>query len=186
MIQTKEDFVCNSHGNADIHEPQAMKTMYQLSGLSRGSFATKYNPSISGGTGRHGLHDLRRIGHLGLESIFPKRRERQGKFWKQPRLTVLPTILDSVIIGNWSVRWLGFCFLKNIRRREKSVELAATELTAARMYWIRVVQKEAFTADLQSLRKNLHLPRVSKIARFHSFLEYELIRLGGRLVCWTP
>ena len=72
----------------------------------------------------------------------------------------------------------------NARRREKSVgELTATELTIARMYWVRVAQEEAFTAELQSLRKNLPLPRRSKIARFNPFLEGGLIRLGGRLHC---
>jgi hypothetical protein len=40
-----------------------------------------------------------------------------------------------------------------------------------------------FTAELQSLRKNLPLPRQSKIARFNPFLECGLIRLGGRLQC---
>ena len=56
-------------------------------------------------------------------------------------------------------------FLNNARRRERSVgELTAAELTAARMYWVRVVQEEAFTAELQLLRKNLSLPKGSKIA----------------------
>ena len=75
-------------------------------------------------------------------------------------------------------------FLNNAHRKEKSVgELTATELTAARMYWVRVVQEEAFIVDLQSLRKNLPLPRGSKIARFNPFLEDGLVRLGGRLQC---
>jgi len=50
------------------------------------------------------------------------------------------------------VAWI-LRFLNNVRRREKSAgELTATELTAARMYWVRVVQEETFTAELQSLR----------------------------------
>ena len=51
------------------------------------------------------------------------------------------------------------------------------------MYWVKVVQVEAFTAELQSLRQNLPLPRGSKVARFNPFLEKGLIRLGGRLQC---
>ena len=44
-------------------------------------------------------------------------------------------------------------------RKEKSVgELTATELTAARMYWVKADQEEAFIAELQSLQKNLSLP----------------------------
>ena len=82
-----------------------------------------------------------------------------------------------------TVAWI-LRFLNNVRREEKSVgELKATELTDARMYWVKVVQEEAFTAELQSLRKNLSLPRGSKIARFNPFLENGLIRLGGRLQC---
>jgi hypothetical protein len=73
-------------------------------------------------------------------------------------------------------------FLNNVRRRGKSVgELTAAELTVARMHWVRVVQEEAFTDDLQLLRRNLSLPRGSKIARYNPFLEDGLIRLGGRL-----
>ena len=45
-------------------------------------------------------------------------------------------------------------FLNNVRRKEKSVgELTATVLTAARIYWVKVVQEEPFTAELQSLRR---------------------------------
>ena len=90
-----------------------------------------------------------------------------SSYWKLVRTTV------------WILR-----FMNNGRRKGKSVsELTATELTASRIYWVRVVQEQAFTADLQSLRNNLPLPRGSKIARFNPFLEDGLVRLGGRLLC---
>ena len=57
---------------------------------------------------------------------------RFSSYWKMVRTVA------------WIVR-----FLNNVRRKEKSVgELTATELTAARMYWVKVVQEEAFTAEL--------------------------------------
>jgi len=82
-----------------------------------------------------------------------------------------------------TVAWI-IHFLSNIHQKEKSVgELTANEFTAARMYWVRVVQEEAFTAELQLLWKNLLLPRGSRIARFNLFLEERFICLGGRLQC---
>jgi hypothetical protein len=57
--------------------------------------------------------------------------------------------------------------------------MTATELAAARMHWVRIVQEEAFAADLHFLRRNLPLPSESKIARYNTFLEGGLIRLGG-------
>jgi len=71
-------------------------------------------------------------------------------------------------------------FLNNVRRIERTFgELTAVELTAARMYWVRMVHEVPFTDELQLLRKNLPLPKGSKIARFNPFLEDGLIRLGG-------
>jgi len=49
------------------------------------------------------------------------------------------------------------------------------------MYWVRLVQEEAITAELQSLRQNLPILRRSKIARFNAFLGDGLIRLEARL-----
>ena len=55
--------------------------------------------------------------------------------------------------------------------------------SAAHMHWVRVVQEEAFTAELQPLEKNLPLARRSKIAPFNPFWDEGIIRLGGRLQC---
>lgn len=52
--------------------------------------------------------------------------------------------------------WI-FRFLNNIRRRKREVgEFTATELSDARMCWVRVVQREAFARELQALTKHLH------------------------------
>ena len=57
--------------------------------------------------------------------------------------------------------WI-FRFLRNARRRESSVgELTTTELTASCTYWVKVVQDEAFTAEMHLLQKNLQIGRAS-------------------------
>ena len=61
--------------------------------------------------------------------------------------------------------------------------LTASELTQTRLHWIKMVQAECFSAELDALQKNADLPRESKITRFNPFLEDGLIRLGGRLQC---
>jgi hypothetical protein len=71
-------------------------------------------------------------------------------------------------------------FLQNTRRREKS----AGELTAAaRLHWVRVVQRETFTPELDALQRGSALPNNSKIARYNPFLEDGLICLGCRIQC---
>jgi hypothetical protein len=71
-----------------------------------------------------------------------------------------------------------------VRGREKSAdELTATEIAAARMYWVRVVQREIFTPELEALQSSSALSSNYKIARYNPFLEDGLIRLGGRLQC---
>jgi hypothetical protein len=68
----------------------------------------------------------------------------------------------------------------NIRRANRSyVELTASELTQARLHWIKAVPVECFS----HFKKKGCLPRESKITRFIPFLEDGLIRLGGRLQC---
>ena len=41
-------------------------------------------------------------------TLSPKKKGNQAKFLQQPRLLALSTLLNSVHIGKWSVRWLGF------------------------------------------------------------------------------
>ena len=119
-------------------------------------------------------------------SHFPPEKKR-----KQSQVLKTATPVTLINISRFSsyrklVRTMAWIlrFLKNARWREKSVgELTVTELTIACIYWVRVVQEEALTAEVQSLRKNLPLPRQSKIACFYTFLEGGLICLGGRLQC---
>jgi hypothetical protein len=79
--------------------------------------------------------------------------------------------------------WI-FRFIRSVRDAlPSSDELTASELTQARLYWIKAVQAECFSVELDALRKHVALPRDSKIARFNPFIEDGLIRLGGRLQC---
>jgi len=116
----------------------------------------------------------------------PSRREKEAKpssdsshAYKSYRRFKVQLVLE---ISSYDS--LDSSFPEKCPRKGKSVgELTATELTAAHMYWVRVVQEQAFIADVQSLRNNLPLPRGSKISRFNPFLRDGLVRLGSRLQC---
>ena len=55
--------------------------------------------------------------------------------------------------------WI-FRFIQNIRRaHQSSGKLIASELTKARLHWIKSVQTEYFSAELDVLQKNVALPR---------------------------
>ena len=54
---------------------------------------------------------------------------------------------------------------KLAEKGDSAEELTRTELEAARMYWVRVVQREILAPELEALRRNSALPSSSKIAR---------------------
>jgi len=102
--------------------------------------------------------------------------------------TITSSLIDASTFSSYwklvrTTAWV-LRFLQNVRGKEKSVgELMATELAAARMLWVWLVQREIFTSELEALRKNSALPSNSKIAWYNPFLDDGLIRLGGRLQC---
>jgi hypothetical protein len=67
--------------------------------------------------------------------------------------TIITSLVDaSKVSSNWKLvgttAWV-FRFLPNVWGKEKSAgELTATELAAARMHWVRVLQRESFTSEL--------------------------------------
>ena len=66
--------------------------------------------------------------------------------------------------------WI-FRFICNIRRAHRSSdELRASELTQARLHWIKTVQGECFWVQHDALQRNADLPRESKITRSNPFL----------------
>ena len=90
---------------------------------------------------------------------------------------------NSARTGGWFALRHGFRFLQNVGEGRNLQEVTAAELGAARMHWVRVVQRKIFTSELEALQRNSALPSNSKIARYNSFLEDGLIRLGGRQKC---
>ena len=87
-----------------------------------------------------------------------------SSYWKLLRVTA------------WVLR-----FVRHARQRRRSPgELDVSELTEARKYWIRKVQRDCFGPELQALQRRPH-PRGSLIARFNPFLEDGLLRIGRRL-----
>ena len=92
---------------------------------------------------------------------------RYSSYWKLLRVTA----------------WI-FRFKQNIRRALLlSDELTASELTQARLFWMKAVQTECFSVELEALRTNVALPRDSRIPGCNPFLDDGLICLGGHLQC---
>jgi hypothetical protein len=114
----------------------------------------------------------------------PARRKRGPSHVMTAKKSI--TLVDASKFSSYwklvrTTAWV-FRFLQNVRGKEKSAgELTTTELAAARMHMVRVLQRETFTSELGSLQKNSALPSNSKIARNNPFLEDGLIRLGGSL-----
>jgi len=73
--------------------------------------------------------------------------------------TISASLIDATRFSSYwklvrTTAWV-FRFLQNARGKEKSAgEITATEIAAARMYWVRVVQKESFMAELEALQWN--------------------------------
>jgi hypothetical protein len=75
-----------------------------------------------------------------------------------------------------------FRFVRQVRgKREPLKELNVVELNEARGYWMRKVQQEHFGPELQAHQEEVSLPPGPPVARFDTFLEDGLIRIGGRL-----
>ncbi|GBN75964.1 hypothetical protein AVEN_139256-1 [Araneus ventricosus] len=73
-------------------------------------------------------------------------------------------------------------FLKNCKSKHRLFqELTSDEIEKAKDYWILVVQKQCFSAEIKALENSMPLPAKSKIARFNPFLQENHLRLGGRL-----
>ena len=76
---------------------------------------------------------------------------------------------------------LDLSLQRNIRHTHRSSGELTSELTQARLHWIKAVQAQCLSAELDALQKNADLPRESKITRFNPSPEDGLIGLGGRL-----
>jgi len=69
-----------------------------------------------------------------------------------------------------------------VHKKEKTTgKIKATELAAASLYWIRVVQREIFAPEMEALPWNAAVSSSFKIARYNPILEEELILLDCNL-----
>ena len=60
--------------------------------------------------------------------------------------------------------------------------LTLTEIETARTRWLRIIQQQEFTADIQQLKLGRPLPSRSRLLKLHSYLDDQgLLRVGGRL-----
>ncbi|GFR13568.1 integrase catalytic domain-containing protein [Trichonephila clavata] len=60
-------------------------------------------------------------------------------------------------------------------------ELNCNELEKAKDYWIQIVQRQCFSAEINALKEGRPLQKKSKISCFNPFLKDDYLRLGGRL-----
>ncbi|XP_011687493.1 PREDICTED: uncharacterized protein LOC105449810 [Wasmannia auropunctata] len=84
------------------------------------------------------------------------------------------------------LRVTAYCliFLNNIRSNHRdSVPITiALAIKRAKEFWIRHIQRIYFNSELQTIKENLPLPRISKLKRLSPFLDSKgLLRVGGRL-----
>ena len=77
----------------------------------------------------------------------------------------------------WCLRWLP--------RRDSltlGCRLVPTEVEAARVRWLRLVQHQEFATDIQQLEGGRPLPNRSRLRRLNPYLDEQgLLRVGGRL-----
>ncbi|GBM58108.1 hypothetical protein AVEN_164293-1 [Araneus ventricosus] len=83
-------------------------------------------------------------------------------------------ILPPNIAKQWN-KWISELSSLN------DIELISDEIEKAKDYWILVVQKQCFSAEIKALENSMLLPAKSKISRFNPFLQKNHLRLGGRL-----
>ncbi|GBN55038.1 hypothetical protein AVEN_138554-1 [Araneus ventricosus] len=77
----------------------------------------------------------------------------------------------------WILRFLNNCKSKH----RLFQELTSDEIEKAQDYWLLVVKKQCFSAEIKALENSMLLPAKSKIASFNPFLQKNHLRLGGRL-----
>ena len=77
----------------------------------------------------------------------------------------------------WCLRWLP-------RRPTCTTgcRLTPTEIEAARLRWLRIIQRQDFAPEIQQLEAGRPLPNRSRLLRMNPYLDEQgLLRVGGRL-----
>ncbi|XP_064486068.1 uncharacterized protein LOC135398613 [Ornithodoros turicata] len=87
--------------------------------------------------------------------------------------------LDNVVR---TTAWI-YRFLHNSRRDEPTTgPLSTCEIRRAENYWIRQVQAESFSEELEAVKSSWHLKVTSKLRDLHPYLDKDgILRITGRL-----
>ncbi|XP_064466296.1 uncharacterized protein LOC135377646 [Ornithodoros turicata] len=87
--------------------------------------------------------------------------------------------LDNVVR---TTAWI-YRFLHNSRRDEPATgPLSTCEIRRAENYWIRQVQAESFSEELEAVKSSWHLKVTSKLRDLHPYLDKDgILRITGRL-----
>ncbi|KAK2575256.1 hypothetical protein KPH14_012780 [Odynerus spinipes] len=112
---------------------------------------------------------------------------------RRKTLVAIPTVInDFNIFERFSsyhklIRVCAFMmrFINHLRKRSSKIEtqcLSSNELRGATKILVKLVQQEAFSEELRSLKNRKELPKGSKLLSLHPFIDDEgLLRVGGRL-----
>ena len=93
-------------------------------------------------------------------------------------LTLYSSIQRLLRITAWCLRWPR----RHTTREGRGHGLLPLEIEAARMHWIRVVQRQEFQEEIHQLEQGAPLSSRSKLLRLTPFLDPQgLLRVGGRL-----
>ncbi|XP_055622077.1 uncharacterized protein LOC129765689 [Toxorhynchites rutilus septentrionalis] len=116
---------------------------------------------------------------------------------------VVATVQTSPSVNPWFLRWssyrrmihvIGYCmrFINNVRDRARTQSLTNSppvcqtltveQLNKAKIFLIRLAQKDAFSEEIKNLEKEKLLSKHSHIRKMSPFLDPEkILRVGGRL-----
>ncbi|GFR07787.1 uncharacterized protein TNCT_333131 [Trichonephila clavata] len=77
--------------------------------------------------------------------------------------------------------WI-LCFVHNCKSHLRIIhELNCNEIEKVKGYWIQIMQRQCFSAEINALKKGHPLQKISKISCFNPFFKDDYLRLGGRL-----
>ncbi|XP_055928674.1 uncharacterized protein LOC129959809 [Argiope bruennichi] len=87
-------------------------------------------------------------------------------------------LLKLLRVTSWILRFVNTLKKKNVEKGP----LTSEELSDAEMFWVRIVQNDCYSSEIQCLKNNKPLPRDSKLLCLNPFLDNnDVLRVTGKL-----
>ena len=94
------------------------------------------------------------------------------------RFSTFPHVIR---VTAWVIRFINNCRLSIHNRPVINKPLSVQELKHSTNYWIKVVQSEVWSSEIDALKKGLKLKQSSRILSLNPFIdESDILRVGGR------